>query len=152
MRPAPDFALPDQTGTVRKLADFAGKWLILYFYPQDDTPGCTTEACEFRDDYDTLQAKDLQVVGVSKDSVKSHVKFAEKYHLNFPILSDEPHAVIEAYGAWGDKKLFGVGFEGTIRSTFLINPDGQIVKEYPKVTPKGHSAQLLADFEALNQP
>jgi len=149
MNPAPNFALPDQSGTVRKLSDFAGKWLILYFYPQDDTAGCTTEACEFRDDYATLQAKGLQVVGISKDSVDSHAKFAEKYHLNFPILSDEPHAVIEAYDAWNPKKIFGSEFLGTVRTTLLINPDGNIAKRYDNVTPKGHSAQIMADFEAL---
>ena len=143
MRKAPVFTLPDQTGTKHSLTDYAGKWLILYFYPQDDTPGCTTEACAFRDDYDLMREKGLQVVGVSSDSVASHAKFAEKYHLNFTILADARQETIEAYGA--------KGLLGTKRMTFLISPDGEIAKEYPKVTPKGHSAQIMADFEAARQ-
>ena len=145
MKPAPAFSLPDQTGAVRSLAEFAGKWLIVYFYPQDDTPGCTAEACSFRDVYGYLQDQGLQVVGISKDSVKSHAAFAKKYHLNFPLLSDESHEVIEAYGAWG----LGVLGMGTKRMTFLIQPNGRIAKEYPKVTPDGHAVQIMRDFEAF---
>lgn len=141
MPKAPDFTLPDQTGRLHSLADYAGQWLILYFYPQDDTPGCTTEACAFRDDYAVLREKGLEVVGVSSDSVDSHAKFAEKYHLNFTILADEPGDVTRAYGA--------NGLVGTKRMTFLISPDGEIAKEYPKVTPQGHSAQIMTDFAAL---
>lgn len=141
LKKAPDFTLPDQTGSDRSLADYAGKWLVLYFYPQDDTPGCTTEACAFRDDYDLMQQKGLQVLGVSRDTVASHAKFAEKYYLNFPILADVAQGTIEAYGA--------KGLLGTKRMTFLINPDGEIAKEYPKVSPKGHSEQIMQDFEAL---
>lgn len=141
MRPAPTFSLPDQTGTTRKLSDYAGSWVILYFYPQDDTPGCTIEACAFRDDYAELTAQGLQVVGVSRDSVASHAKFAEKYKLKFTLLADVQGAVVEAYGAKG---LLGVK-----RMTFLIDPAGHIAKEYPKVTPKGHSAELLQDFASL---
>jgi peroxiredoxin Q/BCP len=141
MQKAPDFKLPDQTGRVHTLSEFAGKWLLLYFYPQDDTPGCTAEACAFRDDYDVLREKGLTVVGVSGDSVASHAKFAEKYHLNFTLLADEGRKVAETYGAKG---LLGVK-----RMTFLINPEGEIAKEYPKVSPEGHSAQILRDFAGL---
>jgi len=149
MKPAPSFSLPDQTGTVHTLEQYRGQWLIVYFYPKDDTPGCTTEACSFRDEYATLQSKGLNVVGISKDSVKNHAKFAEKFHLNFPLLSDESGEVINAYGAWGRKKFMGREFDGILRQTFLINPKGEIAKDYPKVTPKEHATQILHDFEAL---
>ncbi len=141
MAKAANFSLPDQTGVERSLADFAGRWLVVYFYPQDDTPGCTTEACEFRDSYVVLREHKLEVVGISKDSVESHAGFAERYALNFPILSDVSGEVRKAYGA------SGLGRE---RMTFLINPAGEIVREYPKVTPKGHAAEILADFDKLS--
>lgn len=146
---APNFDLPDQHGDVHALADYAGKWLVLYFYPEDDTPGCTTEACGFRNDFKLMQERGLTVVGVSKDSVASHAKFAEKYRLNFTLLSDESKQVLQAYGAWGPKKMWGKEYVGTIRKTFLINPDGEIAKEYPKVNPIGHSGAILKDFEKL---
>jgi peroxiredoxin Q/BCP len=149
MTPAPDFTLPDQTGTNRSLSDYAGQWLVVYFYPKDDTPGCTQEACSFRDSYAELAAAGIQVVGISKDSVASHAKFATKYRLNFPLLADPTGATIEAYGAWGPKSMFGKHYDGIIRSTFLVNPAGQIVKEYPKVTPKDHAGQILRDFAKL---
>lgn len=149
MKPAPNFSLPDQAGQTHSLGDYAGKWLVVYFYPEDDTPGCTTEACSFRDEYGYLQEQGLSVVGISPDSVESHKKFAEKYHLNFPILSDPAHGVIEAYGAWAPKKLFGHEYVGVKRMTFLVNPGGQIAKEYPKVTPAGHAVQIKRDYEAL---
>jgi peroxiredoxin Q/BCP len=149
MHPARDFTLPDQHGNIHTLSGYLGKWLVLYFYPQDDTPGCTAEACAFRDDFDILQERGLVVVGVSKDSVASHAKFAEKYHLNFTVLADESKAVMEAYGAWGTKKSFGKEYVGAIRKTFLINPAGEIAKEYPKVNPIGHSKAILKDFESL---
>jgi peroxiredoxin Q/BCP len=149
MKKAPDFSLPDQSGTMRNLKDFAGKWLVVYFYPKDDTPGCTTEACSFRDEYGAMQDQGLQVVGISKDSVKSHAKFAEKYKLNFPILADETHEVIEAYGAWGMRKFMGREYMGTGRMTFLINPEGAIGREYADVTPKEHAAEILQDFAEL---
>jgi peroxiredoxin Q/BCP len=151
MTAAPDFTLPDQTGTPRSLADFAGKWLILYFYPEDDTPGCTIEACAFRDDYGELQRRGLQVVGVSRDSPESHFRFTAKHQLNFPLLSDETKQVHEAYGAWGRRNVFGKDFSGPIRKTLLINPKGEIVKEYPKVNPMGHSTEILKDFDALSK-
>jgi peroxiredoxin Q/BCP len=146
---APDFTLADQHNALHSLSDYAGRWGVLYFYPRDDTPGCTTEACSFRDEYDYLQEQGITVLGVSKDSVKSHAKFAEKYHLNFPILSDEHHQTISAYGAWGLKKFMGREFEGIIRKTFIINPKGEIAKEYPKVTPKEHIGQILSDLKEL---
>jgi peroxiredoxin Q/BCP len=144
-----NFALPDQTGVVRELKDYAGRWLIVYFYPEDDTPGCTTEACGFRDVYEVLKEKGLAVVGISPDSVESHARFAKKYHFNFPVLSDESRAVMTAYGAWGPKKMWGKEYVGTTRKTMLVGPDGEIAKEYPKVNPLGHAEAILRDFERL---
>lgn len=149
MKNAPAFTLLDQTGTERSLKDYARQWVILYFYPRDDTPGCTTEACSFRDEYDYLQEQGIVVLGVSKDSVKSHAKFAEKYNLHFPLLADEDHAVIEAYGSWGLKKFMGREFMGIFRQTFIIDPKGNIAKVYPKVTPKEHIGQILKDLKEL---
>jgi peroxiredoxin Q/BCP len=149
MTSAPAFTLPDQTGAMRSLSDYAGQWLVVYFYPKDDTPGCTTEACSFRDEYDYLQEQGLHIVGVSKDSVKSHAKFAEKYDLKFPLLSDPSLETIKAFGAWGSKKFMGREFDGIIRTTFLIDPKGHIAKQYPSVTPKDHAVQIKEDFEAL---
>lgn len=146
---APNFSLQDQNGATLALSDYAGKWLVLYFYPKDDTPGCTTEACSFRDMYHELQNEGVAVVGVSKDSVASHAKFAEKFHLNFPILSDPDHSVMELYAAWGERNMYGRKFLGTLRKTFIINPAGEIVKEYPKVTPKQHADEILRDLAAL---
>jgi peroxiredoxin Q/BCP len=151
MKPAPNFSLPDQTGTVHTLADYAGSWLVLYFYPEDDTPGCTIEACAFRDDLPDLEKQGLRIVGVSGDSVASHAKFAEKYHLNFTLLADESKSTLEAYGAWGEKKTLGMSHVGSTRKTFLINPAGEIAKEYPKVTPLGHSKAILRDYTALKE-
>lgn len=150
MKPAPDFSLPDQDGAVHSLADYAGKWLVLYFYPKDDTPGCTTEACNFRDAREVIaQMGNAEVVGVSKDSVKSHRKFLDKYHLNFTLLSDPEHKVIEAYGSWKPKKFMGREYIGTQRNTFIISPDGQIAKKYIGVDPKTHTAEIIADLVAL---
>jgi peroxiredoxin Q/BCP len=144
---ARDFQLPDQTGKTRSLADFAGKWVILYFYPKDDTPGCTKEACNFRDSLAQYEKMGVAVVGISKDSVDSHRKFADKYHLNFPILSDQSLEVIKDYGAWGQKKFMGKTFEGTLRNTYLINPRGEIHKVYEKVNPLLHAGEILAELE-----
>jgi thioredoxin-dependent peroxiredoxin len=147
---APDFSLPDQDGNVHNLKDYAGKWLVLYFYPKDDTPGCTTEACSFRDGRELIKEwGNAEVVGVSKDSVASHKKFAEKYGLNFPILSDPDHKTIEAYGSWQPKKLFGREFIGTLRNTVIISPEGEIVKTYNGVDPKTHAAQIIEDLKTL---
>ena len=151
MKQAPDFTLPDQDGQNHSLADYRGAWLILYFYPKDDTPGCTTEACEFRDARDVMVEHGAQVVGISKDSVQSHRKFADKHDLNFTLLSDPEHKTIEAYGAWGSKKFMGKEFLGTKRMTFIISPDGFIVREYPDVTPKEHAAQIMIDLTNLQK-
>lgn len=151
MKSAPSFSLPDQAGTTRSLADYAGQWLIVYFYPKDDTPGCTAEACSLRDGNAELEQRGIKIVGISKDSVDSHAKFAEKYHLTFPLLSDPEHTTIEAYGAWGPKKFMGKEFLGIHRITFLVDPKGQIVKEYPKVAPKDHADEILRDFDALQK-
>ena len=146
---AKDFNLPDQDGNYHKLGDFAGKWLLLYFYPKDDTPGCTKEACTFRDGLNELQKRGVEVVGVSKDSVDSHKKFAEKYKLNFTLLSDPEHKVIESYGAWGIKKFMGKEFTGTLRNSYLINKAGEIVKEYKSVNPLTHFSEIVSDLDKL---
>lgn len=146
---AKDFSLPDQDGTKRTLADYKGKWVVLYFYPKDDTPGCTKEACNFRDSFHELERQGVQILGISKDSVPSHKKFAEKYHLNFPILSDESKKVINAYDAWGVKKFLGKTFEGTLRKTYLINPKGDIEKVYENVNPLSHAGDVLSDLKSF---
>jgi len=150
MKPAPDFALPDQDGDTKTLADYAGKWLVLYFYPKDDTPGCTAEACSFRDEREAIaELGHAEVVGISKDSVRSHKKFADKYGLTFTLLSDPEHKTIEAYGSWQPKKFMGREYLGTNRDTFIISPDGKLAKEYRGVNPKTHAAQIIADLQGL---
>jgi peroxiredoxin Q/BCP len=146
--PAPDFELQDETGTVRKLADYNGQPIVLYFYPKDDTPGCTTEACTFRDDYDQYQQAGVVILGVSPDSPKAHAKFKTKYRLPFSLLADHEHKVCDLYGVWGRKKFMGREFDGVFRTTFLIDAQGQIVKVFEKVSPSGHSAEVL---EALRK-
>ena len=146
---AKDFSLPDQDGKVHKLSDYRGRWIVLYFYPKDDTPGCTKEACNFRDSFHELQKMDVQILGVSKDSVASHKKFAEKYNLNFPILSDENKETIEKYKAWGIKKFMGRSFEGVLRITYLIDPRGKIKKVYEKVNPLVHASEIIKDLKEL---
>lgn len=141
---APDFALPDETGTIRRLSDFRGRYVVLYFYPKDDTPGCTTEACEFRDAYAEYAQAGVVVLGVSPDSPRSHKRFKEKHHLPFPLLADENHAVCEQYGVWGRKKFMGREYEGVLRTTFLIDPQGQIVQVFENVKPAGHSREVLS--------
>lgn len=143
-QPAPDFALPDQTGAERKLSDFRGQPVVLYFYPKDDTPGCTTEACNFRDDYHIYQENGITILGVSPDNVKSHTKFVNKFSLPFTLLADEDHKVSDLYGVWGPKKFMGKTYEGVLRTTFLIGPDGDILKVFENVKPDGHSAEVLA--------
>lgn len=150
MKPAPDFSLLDQNGVTRSLKDYAGKWVVLYFYPKDDTPGCTTEACSFRDERELIATLgNAEVIGISKDSVTSHKKFADKYKLNFTLLSDPDHRTIEAYGAWRPKKFMGREFIGIVRSTFIIDPNGRIAKEYPKVDPKTHATEIIKDLREL---
>ncbi|MEK7112571.1 MAG: thioredoxin-dependent thiol peroxidase [Patescibacteria group bacterium] len=146
---APDFNLPDQEGKLHSLSDYKGKWLILYFYPKDFTPVCTKEDCSFRDGSQEFAGRGVGTIGISKDTVASHKKFAEKYKLNFPILSDPEHKVIEAYGAWGKKNFMGREYYGTIRNTVLINPEGEIVKEYKKVNPLTHTHQILASIDKI---
>ncbi len=146
---AKEFSLPDQTGTIRKLIDYKGKWIVLYFYPKDDTPGCTKEACNFRDNMEVYNKRDVVVIGVSKDTVESHKKFSDKYKLNFPILSDPEKKVIREYGAWGKKSFMGKTFEGTLRNTYLIDPLGNVAKAYEKVNPLVHSTQILKDLDNL---
>lgn len=150
MKQAPDFKLPDQDGKIRSLKDYAGKWLVLYFYPKDNTTGCTNEACSFRDERDAIaEFGNAEVVGVSKDSIASHKKFIEKNHLNFTLLSDINHKVIESYGAWGPKKFMGKEYIGISRNTYLINPDGKIAKEYLGVNPKTHAVEIIKDLKTL---
>jgi peroxiredoxin Q/BCP len=144
--PAPDFSLNDSLGRPTSLADFKGKWLVLYFYPKDDTPGCTTEACSLRDSRDDITALGAEVVGVSMDDAPLHEKFKAKYKLNFRLLSDPDRKVIDAYGAWG-KKMFGK--EGILRRTFIIDPTGTVVKVYGRVTPDGHGEQVVEELRRL---
>ena len=127
---APEFSLPDQDGKEHKLGDYQGQFVVLYFYPKDDTPGCTKEACSFRDDYATLMRAKVAVLGVSADSIKSHKKFAEKYALPFTLLADEEKKVVELYGVWRKKKFMGREYLGIVRTTFLIDPDGEIARIY----------------------
>lgn len=141
---APEFSLPSSTGETISLNDFIGKKrVILYFYPRDNTPGCTKEACSFRDNLDAIENKDAVVLGVSKDSLKSHDKFIEKFDLNFPLLSDEDHKVAEAYGAWGEKKNYGKTYMGMIRKTFVIGKDGRIEQAFHKVKAAEHGSEIL---------
>jgi len=142
--PAPEFEMLDDTNIVRKLSDFRGRHVLLYFYPADDTPGCTTEACNFRDDYSAYEKANVVILGVSPDSVEAHVKFKKKYQLQFPLLVDEGHKVSDAYGAWGPKEYMGKEYEGILRTTFLIDENGSIIKVFEKVRPAEHSAEVLS--------
>ena len=144
---APAFSLPDQDGKPTKLSDFAGQWVLLYFYPKDDTPGCTKEACGFRDHLPKFAKTRVKVLGVSVDSVKSHRKFADKYGLPFTLLADEDKSVVSKYGVWLEKSLYGRKYMGTARTSFLIDPSGKIVKIYEKVKPEQHPQEVLADLK-----
>lgn len=141
--PAPDFALPDETGKVNRLSDFQGKQVVLYFYPKDDTPGCTKEACDFRDGIQEIRNKGAVVLGASADSVESHQKFSGKFQLNFPLLSDESKTMLKAYGVWKEKSMYGRKFMGIERTTVLINADGIIERVWPKVKVDGHFLEVL---------
>jgi thioredoxin-dependent peroxiredoxin len=145
---APDFTLLDETGTPRSLADYRGKPVVLYFYPKDDTSGCTTEACSFRDDYSAYEGTGVVILGVSPDSPKSHAKFKQKYQLPFTLLADEDHQVSEAYGVWGRKKFMGREYDGVFRTTFLIDPQGKIAQVWENVKPANHSQEILAVLQA----
>ncbi len=146
---APAFHLESSDGGKVKLTDFAGKVVILYFYPRDNTPGCTVEAEGFRDAMPALKKLGAVVLGVSKDTIASHCKFRDKYSLNFPLLTDAEGKVMEAYGAWGDKVLYGKKLKGVIRSTVVIGKDGKIVKHWPKVSVKGHVDDVVATVKSI---
>ena len=141
---APEFTAPSSGGGTVSLADFRGKPVVLYFYPKDDTPGCTVEACSFRDEHTQLQKKGAVVLGVSTDPLKSHDKFVAKFNLPFPLIVDEDRKIVQAYGVWGEKVFMGRKFKGVHRVTFLIGPKGTIRKIWPQVKPDGHAAEVLA--------
>ena len=144
--PAPDFELLDDTNSLRKLSDYRGRNIVLYFYPKDDTPGCTREACNFRDDYSAYEKAGVVILGVSPDSVESHVKFKKKFQLQFLLLADDGHAVCALYGVWGPKKFMGKEYEGVLRTTFLIDTEGKIKRVFENVRPAEHSLKLLTDL------
>ena len=144
---APGFTLPDQDGKPVSLADFSGKQVVVYFYPRDDTPGCTKEACQFNDNLHAFARAKVPVLGISADGAEKHQKFREKYGLKFPLLTDADHSVGEAYGAWGEKTLYGKKSIGVIRSTFLIAADGTVARPWYHVKADGHAAKVLAELE-----
>ena len=145
--PAPEVALPDDGGTVHRLSDQRGRWTILYFYPKDDTPGCTTEACAFRDAIETITERGADVWGVSPQGAASKRAFREKFGLPFTLLADEDHRVAEAYGSWVEKQNYGRTYWGTARTTFLVDPDGRIARVWQKVRPEGHAEEVLAALD-----
>jgi peroxiredoxin Q/BCP len=144
---APDFRLPDDSGRSISLADFLGKKVVLYFYPKDDTPGCTTEACAFRDAYDEILSRGAVVIGVSADSVDSHAGFKSKYRLPFHLLADQEKKAINAYGVWGEKTFMGKKTMGTLRTTFIIDEQGTVIGVFPDVSPKDHAREVLAALQ-----
>lgn len=146
---APAFALVDQDEVKHTQKELTGAWTVVYFYPKDDTPGCTKEACTIAEIYQEFEKIGVQVFGVSKDSPASHKKFAEKYQLPFTLLSDESTEMIQAYGAWQERSMYGKKFMGTARVTYIFDPKGKVVKVYPKVTPADHALQLLKDLAEL---
>jgi len=143
---APDFNLKNDNDEQVKLSAYKGKKVVLYFYPKDDTPGCTAEACSFRDGISEIQRKGAVIFGVSTDSVESHKKFKEKYHLNFPLLSDEDKKVVNAYGVWKEKNMYGKKYMGIERTSFIIDEDGKIKRVFPKVKVEGHYDEVLAEL------
>ena len=145
---APGVALPDATGTIHDLADQRGRWTVLYFYPKDDTPGCTVEACEFRDANETIHERGADVWGISPQGAQSKKAFREKFGLPFLLLADADHAVAEAYGSWVEKQNYGKTYWGVARTTFLVGPDGRIARTWPKVRPEGHAAEVIAALDA----
>ena len=146
--PAPEVALPDETGTIHRLSDRRGEWTVLYFYPKDDTPGCTVEACEFRDANETIEERGAAVWGVSPQGAGSKRAFRAKFQLPFTLLADEAHEAAEAYGVWVEKQNYGRTYMGTARTTFLVGPDGRIARVWPKVKPEGHAADVLLVLDA----
>ena len=147
--PAPEISLPDENGAIHNLKDYRDRVVVLYFYPKDDTPGCTTEACNFRDNYSAYKEAEVVILGISPDTVKSHTRFKDKYSLPFPLLADDGHKVCDLYGAWGPKKMMGREYEGVLRTTFLIDRDGKIAKVFENVKPAEHSAEVLAAVKSL---
>jgi peroxiredoxin Q/BCP len=146
---APDFALPDENNVTRRLSDFRGRPVVLYFYPKDDTPGCTTEACGFRDDYSAYVNADAVILGVSPDDPKSHSKFKVKFKLQYPLLADNNHKICNLYGVWGPKKFMGREYEGVQRTTFLVDSNGRIAKVFENVKTAEHSEEVLAAIKSL---
>ena len=146
---APDFKLLDEQEKIHHLSDYRGKFVVLYFYPRDDTPGCTKEACGFRDDYSDYEKAGVTILGVSPDTSQSHLKFKSKYDLPFTLLADQDHKVSETYGVWGTRKIFGREINGILRTTFLIGVDGEILKVFEKVRPANHSAEILSVFDQM---
>ena len=146
--PAPDFSGTLHDGSTVSLSDYAGKKLILFFYPKDDTPGCTAAACSLRDNFSVLKEKGYELLGVSPDKPAKHIKFIDKYDLPMPLLADEDHSVMDAFGAWGPKKFMGREYDGVLRSTFVIDADGKVDRVYRKVKTKQHAEQILADESA----
>ena len=146
---APDFTLSDENEKPHKLSDYRGKAVVLYFYPKDDTSGCTQEACNFRDDYSAYEEAGVTILGVSPDDAKSHTKFKTKYELPFPLLADTEKEVCKLYGVWGKKKMYGREYDGVLRTTFLIGPEGDILKVFEKVKPADHSAEVLEALEKV---
>ena len=150
--PAPDFSLATDEGTTVSLKSLRGSPVVLYFYPKDDTSGCTTQACGFRDAWSEVKASGARLFGVSPDGVKSHQKFRDKYNLPFPLLADEDHAVAEAYGVWGEKSMYGRKYMGILRTTFIIDEKGRIARVFEKVKPAGHAAEVLSALQELATP
>jgi peroxiredoxin Q/BCP len=146
---APAWKGPDQDGRVHDDNEYRGTWLLLYFYPKDDSPGCTAEACSFRDHFPALKKKGIAVVGISADDETSHKKFASKCELPFTLIADNDKAIVRAYGVWGKKSMYGKEYDGIFRTTFLLDPSGTIAKVYEKVKPENHAAEILTDFESL---
>jgi thioredoxin-dependent peroxiredoxin len=149
--PAPDFTLMDQDGVAHSLSGVRGSWVLIYFYPKDDTPGCTKQACAIRDTFPLFTKLSCTVFGISIDSTKSHKKFEEKYTLPFTLLADTEKEVVTAYGVWGTKKFMGRTYDGTRRTSFLINPEGMIAKIYENVKPEEHAEEVLADLAAFQK-
>jgi peroxiredoxin Q/BCP len=147
-KPAPEFVLQDQSGRPSSLKDYAGKWVVLYFYPKDDTPGCTTEACEFTDGLKAFETLSAIVLGCSPDTPASHMKFIAKHGLKLRLLSDPEHTVLTAYGAWGEKSMYGKKYMGILRSTVVVGADGKVKAVFPKVKPEAHARQVLDALEA----
>ena len=148
---APDFSLPDQEGNIHTLTSQRGKWVLIYFYPKDDTPGCTIQACAIRDDFPAFEKLEVTVFGISADPVKSHAKFVEKYRLPFTVLSDEEKKTLNDYGVWKKKNFMGRSYMGIERTSFLIDPEGKIAKVYEKVKALGHAEMILTDLRAMKK-